>query len=215
MKRIFFLVIIVVHVSCIYAQSKASGSCDKWDIIPYLYNDSISKQSEVCFWQNYWYERDTSVNFYFPDTLIVCMHLVPSTELWEMDTLNMKSGRVISNLYFKLGESADSYNIINSTNTERILLLNSPIDFNVAFNYINQNKEGFISIAIVKLPMKKMLSSMNVFTNVWGESILWENGKSLMLNQVIIETVVSDMDGYLCRRFEYSLPINGHYCKSR
>jgi hypothetical protein len=143
------------------------------------------------------------------------MHLVPSTELWEMDTLNMKSGRVISNLYFKLGESADSYNIINSTNTERILLLNSPIDFNVAFNYINQNKEGFISIAIVKLPMKKMLSSMNVFTNVWGESILWENGKSLMLNQVIIETVVSDMDGYLCRRFEYSLPINGHYCKSR
>lgn len=113
MKHIFFLVIIALQVSNIYAQSKSIGSCDKWNITPYLYNDSISEQSEVCFWQNYWYEKDTSTSFYFPDTLIVCLHIVPSTELWEIDTLDMKSCRVISNLYFKLGESFNSYNIVN------------------------------------------------------------------------------------------------------
>ena len=110
MKRIFLLVIIVLHVSYIYAQSTPIGSCDKWNIVPYLYNDSISNQSEVCFWQNYWYERDTTTNLCFPDTLIVCLHLMPSAELWQVDTIEMKSCRVISNLYFKLGENADSYN---------------------------------------------------------------------------------------------------------
>ena len=75
------------------------------------------------------------------------------------------------------------------------MLLDSAIDFKAAFDYINQKEEGFVIIAKVNLPMKKMLSSMNVFTNVWGENILWEDGKSFMLNQVIVETVIYDTDG--------------------
>lgn len=93
--------------------------------------------------------------------------------------------------------------------------MDSAIDFKAAFDYINQKEEGFVIIAKVNLPMKKMLSSMNVFTNVWGENILWEDGKSFMLNQVIVETVIYDTDGAPCRSFEFSLPINGFYCRDQ
>ena len=195
-----------------YAQYKPSSSCDKWDIIPYLYNDSISKQSEVCFWQNYWYEIDSTTNFYFPDTMIVCLHLVPSTELWEVDMPNFGAGRVLSTLHFKVGENTDSYNIVNPRNTDSLLLLDSTIDFKAAFEGYNGKDEGFLYLAIVRLPMKEWLSSMNIYTNVWGEKVKWEIGKSFILNSVIVETVIYDSVGNLCRRFEFSLPVNGSYC---
>lgn len=212
MKRIFLLAIIVLQVSTIYGQSESSGSCENWDIVPYLYNDSISEQSAVCFWKNYWYERDTTTNLCFPETLIVCLHLLPGTELWEKDTKEMESCRVVSNLYFKLGEKCDSYNIVNGKNSEYVLLLDSVIDLKAAFNYIDKMHVGFINIATVKLPMREMLFAMNVFTNVWRQDILLESDKSFMLNQMIVETVVYGTDGVPCRRFDFSLPVNGYYC---
>lgn len=199
-------------MSYIYAQSKSCGSCDKWNITPYLYNDSISKQSEVCFWQNYWYEQDSTYKFFFPDTLIACLHLTPDIELWDMDTLDKGSCRVISNLYFKLGECTGSYNIVNSETSDRILLLDSTIDLNAAFDFCNKPDEGLLFIAIKKIPMREMLSSKNVFTNTWKEKIQWENAIVLLLNQVIVETVINDLDGVTRRRFEFSLPVNGSYC---
>lgn len=198
-------------MSYIYAQSKSCGSCDKWNITPYLYNDSISKQSEVCFWQNYWYEQDSTYKFFFPDTLIVCLHLTPDIEIWDMDTLDKGSCRVISNLYFKLGECTDSYNVVNSENSERILLLDSTIDLNAAFDYYDAGL-GLLLIAMKKIPMREMLSSKNIFTNGWKEKIQWGDGRAHLLNQVIIETVINDLDGVTHRRFEFSLPVNGSYC---
>lgn len=211
MKHIVVLVLMVLQMSYIYAQSISCGSCDKWNITPYLYNDSISKQSKVCFWQNYWYERDSITTFLFPDTLIACLHLTPGIELWDMDTLDKGTCRVISNLYFKLGEGTDSYNIVNSENSERILLIDSTIDLNTAFDYYDV---GLLIIAIKKIPMQEVLSSKNVFTNGWKEKIQWVDGRAHLLNQVIIETVINDLDGVTHRRFEFSFPVNGGYCES-
>ena len=212
MKRIILLLTILFQSVCISAQSEPGGSCDKWNIIPYLYNDSISRQSEVCFWQNYWYEIDSTTNFYFPDTMIVCLHLVPSTELWEVDMSNPGAGRIISNLHLIIGENTDSYNIVNPQKTDSLLLIDNTIDFKAAFDHINRNIEGFVNVATVRIPMKEWLSSMNVFTNVWGEEVKWEDGKVSMLNSVIIETAIYDSEGNPCRRFEFSLPVNGSYC---
>lgn len=218
MKHIVVLVLMVLPMPFIDAQTESCASYNNWSITPHLYNDSISNQSKVCFWQNYWWvdccEGDSTTTFLFPDTLIACLQLIAGTELWEREMFAQDKGtcRVISNLYFKLGEGTNSYNIVNSENSERILLLDSTIDLNVAFDFYEQTNEGLLFIAIKKIPMREILSSKNVFTNTWREVIQWGDGRAHMLNQVIIETVINDLNGVTRRRFEFSLPVNGAYC---
>ena len=205
------MTILLIGESRLVAQDFV-GNCEDWDIVPYLYNDSVSKQSEICLWKNYWYNTDGTTESFFPDTLVVCLHLVPNTVLWEKEVSGMGSFHVKSQLLFKLGESKDSYNMVNSKYSEPIMLFDSVVDFESIFAYLNQVNVGYINIAVSKIPMKEILKTLNVFINEWGESVLWNNGVPLKLNQVIILTQIFESGGNPCRRFEFSLPVNGPYC---
>ena len=188
------------------------GSCEDWDVVPYLYNDSVSKQSEICFWKNYWYGRDDTDKALFPDTLIVCMHLVPNTVLWEKEITGMGSYHITSQMLFKFGEKSDSYNLVNARCSRPFQIMDSVVDFESIFSLLNRENVGYINIAVKKIPMKKALESLNIFTNVLGESIVWVDGVTFILNQIIIQTQIYRDGEYPCRRFEFILPVNGPYC---
>ncbi len=207
------LLSIIVGANAMIAQEKY-GNCEDWDIVPYLYNDSVNPNTEVCLWKNYWYEPDTSDGPYFPDTLIVYLHLIPSQSLWgEKPIEKMDLYHIESTLYFVLGENIDSYNMINKKISEPFQLLDSVIDFKYAFDYCNRINSGFVEIPCTKIPMRKILRSFNVFTNFRGDWIDSIDGLlSPSLNEVIIKTQIYTKENEVCRRFDFVLPVNGPYC---
>ena len=124
----------------------------------------------------------------------------------------MDSCRLESKLYFVLGENIDSYNMINKKISEPYQLLDTLIDFKYLFNYYIINDLPFPTIC-VKIPMKKILRSLMVFTNVWGEFVNLTDGRvPQSLNQLIIKTQIYTKENEVCRRFDFVLPVNGPYC---
>lgn len=211
-KKFFILLFLYLLSYNLVAQKKADG-CDNWIVKPYLYNDSISTISNVCFWDNYLYKTDTMDRKFFPDTLIICLHLIPSMTLWENRSIdNMDSYNIESELFFVVGESFDCYNIVNPEFSEPYPLLDSVINLKSAFHYINKQNVGFINISTIKIPMKELLRSMNIYTNAKEDSINWIDGTTTILNQIVISTRIYKKDKSYHRRFNFTLPINGPYC---
>ena len=213
MVKKFILLLFLYILSYNLIAQKNTDGCDDWIIKPFLYNDSISTFSNVCFWDNYLYKTDTLDRNFFPDTLIICLHLIPSMTMWDNGFVdNMDSYRIESKLYFVTGESFDSYNIVNSQFSEPYPLLDSVINLKSAFHYINKQNVGFVNISTIKIPMNELLRSMNIFTNVKEDSIEWVDGTTTILNQIVIRTRIYKKDKSSYRRFNFTLPTNGPYC---
>lgn len=203
---VFFSVICSINSK---SQDVSSNDiCKEWNIIPMLYNKTISDSTKVLYWQNYWYYRDNPSQF-IPDTLVIDFIVYSFLYYNELSdgAENDSIFNIIATFYYKYGEYEDSYNLINPKKSESRIILNSELNFNHIRRKMTYQNDAWLSLGYVSLPLIEMLMKNNIFLQ---DGPIPE-GRIHYLNQLVFIVYLNNLDGLTICTYEFIFPINGAY----
>ncbi len=182
--------------------------CKEWNIIPMLYNNTISDSTQILYWQNYWYYRDNP-SLFIPDTLIIdfIVHPFLYSNGFSSGAENDSIFNILATFYYKYGEYEDSYNLINPKKSESRIILNNELNFNQIRKKMTYQNNGWLSLGSVSLPLIEMLIKNDIFLQDGPIPA----GIVHYLNQLIFTVYLSNLDGLILCTYEFIFPINGAY----
>ncbi|MBP5515382.1 MAG: hypothetical protein J6X86_00390 [Bacteroidales bacterium] len=209
MKYLICLCFLIQTTLCL-AQKEESTLFNRFLIEPHLYNEYVSKSTQVDYWTNYWYTSDqVDTTRRIPNQLLINMHLYTDMDVMsgELDSVIFGKCIVESSISFKYGEMDNSFYVVNPKRTDGYTLMNDTIDLDAAIKYVQQAKDPAYSIIkTIKVPMKEILWKHGISINEYEEPT---ESYGTAVNQLIIYTVMKDLQGKKQRTFEFTLPISG------
>jgi hypothetical protein len=211
MKTKFFLILFFISIYGFSQSYKTTELCKAWYIVPLLYNNYISDSTRVEYWENYWYYRssDTTKKL-IPDTLIIILHPIPSMILLDYDsnTVENKNYVIKSIFRIKYGDYQNSYYVVNPRLSDEITIFEKNINlFELFNNYMESEDVQITPIAPIKVPIRKMLDSLNIYIFDRPDT----NKINYYINQIIITTYFINEKGEIKCSSEFTFPINGCY----